>query len=398
MQLELRTDFSSCFLFVHWMLSDSVWQPSPFITLPKAARIHAQVLCQGVLFQQSEKTEMQTSIIFFPISMRLLLWHTHINSYVQSHTFLLSSDSLHNFPIFFLSYPKVIMLSKMSTVFEIFLAMWHLLSCQFMLFPNFLHEVPSDLAFFLLTLLRLTQSGDRYGYLLYLVLFTCPNTALSCLETVIGFKILQQWCLQPFPWDSWHWQNSVVREAELPVFLAEIWLLLVTSLCATLKSSPLHAGIILSPQYQGDFYSASLLTTTHSLLPFVITSQTTLAVLTQFVASLRIPLLSTICFVVLIVWCLIAAAQSWLHFSGRRGNTVNCELKLHIMLLEMRTSKISRKTSFQMCICAGIVKIGITLCREEEELTDSRDLQSILMFHNCASVCRTAMKLLKSSH
>lgn len=91
--------------------------------------------------------------------------------------------------------------------------------------------------------------------------------------------------------------------------------------------------------------------------------------------------------------------------SGRRGNTVNCELKLHIMLLEMRTSKgvlamhaISRKTSLQMCICAGIVEIGITLCRGEEELTDSRDLQSILMFHDCASVCRTAMELLKSLH
>lgn len=82
---------------------------------------------------------------------------------------------------------------------------------------------------------------------------------------------------------------------------------------------------------------------------------------------------------------------------------MNCELKLHIMLLEMRTSKgglamhaISRKTSWQMCICAGIVEIGIMLCRGEEELTDSRDLQSILMFHNCASVCRTAMELLKS--
>lgn len=103
------------------------------------------------------------------------------------------------------------------------------------------------------------------------------------------------------------------------------------------------------------------------------------------------------------MWGLIATAWSWLHFSGRRGNTVNCELKLHIMLLEMRTSKgglamhaISRKTSWQMRICAGIVEIGIMLCRGEEELTDSRDLQSILMFHNCASVCRTATEVLKS--
>lgn len=84
---------------------------------------------------------------------------------------------------------------------------------------------------------------------------------------------------------------------------------------------------------------------------------------------------------------------------------MNCELKLNIMLLEIRTSKgglathvISRKTSFQMCICAGIVEIGIALCRREKELTDRRDLQSVSMFHDCASVCRTAMELSKSLH
>lgn len=74
---------------------------------------------------------------------------THTNSYIRSHTFLLSSDSLRIFPFFLLSYPKVIMLSKKSTVFEsCSLAMSQLLSWSSYSFPNFVHEVPSDFDIF----------------------------------------------------------------------------------------------------------------------------------------------------------------------------------------------------------------------------------------------------------
>lgn len=91
-------------------------------------------------------------------------------------------------------------------------------------------------------------------------------------------------------------------------------------------------------------------------------------------------------------------------FQGK--NEEHSELKLCIILQEgMRTSKrgfaihaISRKISLQVCLCADIVEIQIMLCWKKEELTDSRDFQSILMFHNCASLCRTALELLKSLH
>lgn len=173
-----------------------------------------------------------------------------------------------------------------------------------------------------------------------------------------------------------------VKEADLLISLTETWLLLVTSLCATLKNVPLPPGITWTSRWW-------LFCIMSNSFPMMLCYH--FPDLTQFVAFLWIPVLSTICFVVLLVWCLIAAAQSWLHFSCRRGNTGICELKLRIMLLEMRTSKgvfarhtVSRKTSLQMCICAGIVAIQMTLCRGEEELTDSKDLQSILKLHSCA--------------
>ena len=109
MQLELWTDFCSCILFVHWMLSDSVWQPSPLITLPKAARIHVQVLCQGAPFQPRVWANLaaNTYKAFSNLNEIPVVPHTHINSYIHSHTFLFSCDSLHIFHFFLRFHPKV---------------------------------------------------------------------------------------------------------------------------------------------------------------------------------------------------------------------------------------------------------------------------------------------------
>lgn len=90
MQLELGTDFCSCFAVVHWMLSDSVWQSSPLITLPKAARIHVQVLCQGALFKPLVEANWDADIYhaFSDLNEIPVVLHTHKNSYTHSHTFL----------------------------------------------------------------------------------------------------------------------------------------------------------------------------------------------------------------------------------------------------------------------------------------------------------------------
>lgn len=288
-------------------------------------------------------------------------------------------------------------LSKKSTVFGSFsLAMSQLLSHQFTQFYNFVHVIHSDLFIFLPTVF-----SDSYKVGIDTVLAPSCFIILpwKCLDLSGNWPVLKppsNDAFSPFHGTLKDWQNSVVKEADLLISLAETWLLLVTSPCATLKKLPLHPGITSMLRWW-------LFCIMSNSFPVILCYH--FPDLCEFVAFLWIPVLSTICFVVLLVWCLITAARSWLHFSGRRGNTGNCELKLCIMLLEMRISKgvfamhtISTKTSLQMCICAGIVEIGITLCREKEEMTDSRDLQSILIFHNCASVCRTAMKLSKSLH
>ena len=247
MQLELWTDFCSCFFFVRWMVSDSVWQPSPLIILPKAARIHVQVLCQGALFQPLiwANWDADTYNAFSNLNEIPVVPHTHVNGYIHSHTFLLSSDSLHIFPFFLLSYPKVIMLSKNNTVFESFsLDMLQLLSCQFTLFSNFVHEVPSDLAIFLPTVF-----SDSYkvgiDMAICSILFYSPVLIPPCpvLKLWPVLKPSSNDACSPFLGTLTVWQNSVVREADLLISLAETWLLLVTSLCVPLKSSPLHAGI-----------------------------------------------------------------------------------------------------------------------------------------------------------
>lgn len=103
-------------------------------------------------------------------------------------------------------------------------------------------------------------------------------------------------------------QNSVVKEADLLISLTE------ASLCATLKNLPLHPGIIWTSRWW-------LFCIMSNSFPMILCYH--FPDLIQFAAFLWIPVLSTICFVVLVVWCLIATAQSWLHFSCRRGNTGN---------------------------------------------------------------------------
>lgn len=204
MQLELWTDFCSCFLFVHWTLSDSVWQLFPLVTLPKASRIHVQVLCQVALFQPLIWANWDANT--YHISSNLE-WDsccvTHRRTATYTHTHF-------SFPLIHCTSAPF---SSFSTLGS--LCCQSALSLKAFPFPHSSSRLANSHSFLSLYMssfitcclspscsLRLLQSRERDCCFLHLVLFTCLDTAVFCLETLPSFEILKQWRLQPFPWDS----------------------------------------------------------------------------------------------------------------------------------------------------------------------------------------------------
>lgn len=174
---------------------------SPLITLP---RIHVQVLCQVALFQPLVWANWDADTYNIPSIWKRFLLLCHTPTWTATYTHTHFSFPFHCTSVLFFSFSTLRSLCCQSA-----------LSLKAFPFPHHSSWLANSHSFLSLYVscfipcclspncsLRLLQSWEKDCYFLHLALFTCLDTAVSCLETLTSFEILKQWCLQPFPWDS----------------------------------------------------------------------------------------------------------------------------------------------------------------------------------------------------